>query len=275
MKKILIPTDFSEAALSAYHYALEYCKTLGGPVRVKLVHVFMPEAMATPTLIPPAHEFLAVKEQSLQEFAKMVGEYASNITKVDTELLVGFPTDEVVTLSERYDLVVMGATGSGGFLEKLFGSTAGSVAQRAHCPVLLIPEGTKYKAPRQILYASNIDSADKRLIEQLETFNENFKARVHFVHIQQGDGAEEVHTKEGIFDDLFDQGEPSFAFEFADIKSSDVSTALNHYATEKQIDLLAMATRQRSFWEQLFHKSQTQQMAIEARLPLLVLHPGD
>ncbi|MFM9952206.1 MAG: universal stress protein [Saprospiraceae bacterium] len=50
---------------------------------------------------------------------------------------------------------------------------------------------------------------------------------------------------------------------------------MNQYAEMEKIDLIVMATRHRSFWEQLFHKSQTKQMALHTHLPMLVLHQGD
>jgi nucleotide-binding universal stress UspA family protein len=275
MKKILIPTDFSQTARDAYAYALEYCKALGEPCGVKVVHVFMPEAASTPTFIPPVQEFMEIKEQTLKEFAHHTFEKPDNVEEVETEQLIGFPGDEIIELSKEFDLVIMGTTGDGGLLEKLFGSVSTIVAQRSHCPVLLIPHGVKYQNPDQILYASSAEASDERLIEQLIVFNKPFQARIHFVHVEREGDAAFSKSKEEIFEELFDAGEPPFAFEFANIKSADVDASINQYAEMEKIDLIVMATRQRSFWEQLFHKSQTKKMALHARLPLLILHPGD
>lgn len=275
MKKILIPTDFSETARDAYAYALDYCKALGEPCSIKVVHVFMPEAASTPTFIPPVQEFMELKEQTLKEFAHSIAEKPANVEEIKTEQLIGFPGDEVIELSKTFDLIIMGTTGDGGFLEKLFGSVSTIVAQRAHCAVLLVPHGTKFNTPGQILYSSSAEASDERLIEQLVLFNEPFKARLHFVHVEREGDAAFSKSKEEIFEELFHDGEPPFAFEFANIKSAEVEAAINLYADEEKIDLIVMATRQRSFWEQLFHKSQTKQMALHARLPILILHPGD
>ncbi len=275
MKKILIPTDFSETARDAYAYALDYCKNLEEPCSVKVVHVFMPEAASTPTFIPPVQEFMELKEQTLKEFAHNISGKPANVEAVETEQLIGFPGDEIIELSKTFDLIIMGTTGDGGFLEKLFGSVSTIVSQRAHCPVLLVPNGIKYQAPGQILYSSSAEASDERLIEQLVLFNKPFQARIHFVHVEREGDAAFSKSKEEIFEELFDNGEPPFAFEFANIKSADIEASINQYAEMEKIDMIVMATRQRSFWEQLFHKSHTKQMALHARLPLLILHPGD
>lgn len=276
MKKILIPTDFSETARDAYAYALDYCKNLGDPCGVKVVHVFMPEAASTPTFIPPVQEFMELKEKTLKEFAhNLAVEKPANVGEVETEQLIGFPGDEIIELSKTFDLIIMGTTGDGGFLEKLFGSVSTIVAQRAHCPVLLVPHGAKYTAPEQILYSSSADAADERLIEQLIHFNKPFQARIHFVHVEREGDAAFSKSKEEIFEELFEAGEPPFAFEFANIKSPEIDTSINQYAEMEKIDLIVMATRHRSFWEQLFHKSQTKKMALHTHLPMLVLHQGD
>jgi len=275
MKKILIPTDFSETARDAYAYALDYCKNLDGVCSVKVVHVFMPEAASTPTFIPPVQEFMELKEQTLKEFAHNISGKPANVEAVETEQLIGFPGDEIIELSKEFDLIIMGTTGDGGFLEKLFGSVSTIVAQRAHCPVLLVPHGAKYTRPGQILYSSSADAADERLIEQLILFNKPFQARIHFVHVEREGDAAFSKSKEEIFEELFEAGEPPFAFEFANIKSADIDASINQYAEVEKIDLIVMATRHRSFWEQLFHKSQTKQMALHTHLPMLVLHQGD
>ncbi len=275
MKKILIPTDFSETARDAYVFALDYCKALGGSFSMKMVHVFMPEASSTPTFIPPVQEFLELKEKTLTAFAHETAPKPANIESFTTEILIGFPGDEIIEQSKDFDLVIMGTTGDGGFLENLFGSISTAVAQRAHCPVLLVPSGSVFKNPDQILYASSAEASDERLIGQLVDFNDPFKARIHFVHVEREGEPAFDPSREEIFETLFENKEPPFAFEFANVESATIASSLNQYAHDENIDLMVMATRQRGFWEQLFHKSQTKQMALHAHLPLLVLHPGD
>ncbi len=267
LKNIIVPTDFSENARHAYTFAHALAKTIPGAT-IKLVHVFMPNIETEfPTMSTPVVDHLKVREDMLNEYADEVGEK-------NRELLVGFAADELVRLSEQVDMIIMGTTGEGGVLSQWFGSVSSAVAQRAACPVLLIPPDCYFKGFSQILYASSYDSVDKKMLDKLLTFNHYFQATVHFVHV--GDTSRESsfqETKEEIFRQLFIGGEPTFAFNMAEVNADSVKDGLSDYAMEHRIDLLVMAHRQRGFWEGFFHRSQTKGMVLNAKnIPLLIFH---
>ncbi len=266
VKNILVPTDFSETAKGAFFYAKAFAETVNA--KLKVVHVFMPSAESEyPNFVPPVADYLKVREQMLKDFMTEVDPEG----KIENDILIGFPADELVIVSKNYDMIIMGTTGSGGLLNKLFGSVSSNCAQRAHCPVLLVPKGTTFQPFREILYASNYESADEELINELVAFNDYFKATVHFVHVR-GDNSNFEKTKEEIFEELFEKGEPSFGFYMAETDAETVAEGLSDYAMSHNVDLVAMAHRQRSFWEGFFHKSQTRQFALAVQMPLLVFH---
>ncbi|MDX1666249.1 MAG: universal stress protein, partial [Saprospiraceae bacterium] len=176
-------------------------------------------------------------------------------------------------LASDYDYVVMGSTGETDFLDRVFGSVSAGVAKRAHCPVILVPKKIRFAGINQILYASNYESVDHGTLEQLLKFNKKFKAHIHFVHIRPKGKEDDDFDRaaEDIFEELFAEGDPPFAFDISEIDGEEVASALSKYADENKIDLVIMVSRHRSFWESIFHKSQTKKMAMSARLPLMVL----
>jgi len=58
--------------------------------------------------------------------------------KIVEKVIDGEAGETIITESENHDLVVMGTWGKGGIKKFLLGDTAESVAQHAHCPVLLV-----------------------------------------------------------------------------------------------------------------------------------------
>lgn len=267
LKRILVPTDFSENARHACEFAQALVKTIPGAT-IKLVHVFMPNIETEfPTMSAPVVDHLRVREDMLNDFANEMGEK-------DRELLVGFAADELVRLSEQVDMIVMGTTGEGGMISQWFGSVSSSVAQRAVCPVLLIPPDVRFKGFQQILYASNYDSVDQKMLDKLLTFNQVFNATIHFVHVRDtADDKAFEETKEEIFKMLFQGGEPTFAFNMSEVGAESVQEGLSDYANFRQIDLMVMAHRQRGFWEGFFHRSRTKGMVLHNKnLPLLIFH---
>jgi nucleotide-binding universal stress UspA family protein len=58
---------------------------------------------------------------------------------VTVKAVHGYPVEELIKAGQDADMIVLGSRGAGGFTRLLMGSTAGQVAQHAHCPVLIVP----------------------------------------------------------------------------------------------------------------------------------------
>lgn len=277
MKKILVPTDFSDTARTAFVFAQRVAEYFGG-AEIKVVHAFVPPVEAEyPNFIPAIEEYINVREQMLDNFLEdlvIPGAGAKNL-HIDKEVLIGFAVDEIAKASRDFDFIVMGKTGESGFLDNIFGRVSSGVSQKARCPVILVPNGLEFHGIKHILYASNYESADEDKIEQIKEFNEPFKAFIHFVHVNKGEGDLFEKSKEEIFEELFEEGEPAFPFEIEEIEGESIVESLNEYAHQRAIDLIVMVNCKRNFWQQLVHKSQTKKMASRSDLPLMVYHMED
>ena len=273
MKKILVPTDFSATARHAMAYALELSKTMDH-AHIDLVHMYLPATAAEyPNIVPPIAEMMEAQEKMLANFADEVRKRSVVSTPITSHLIVGFPADEIVRLSEEYDLVVIGATGESDVLDNMFGSVSGHVARKSKCPVILVPKGVTFQPIENILFASNYESADSEMIRSLIDFNKMFGAKLHFVHVRNEDPADDFEkTRDLIFSDLSEKGEPAFSFEIEEIEGGDVHTAIQAFAERSDIDLVVMVVKKRGFWDGLFHRSQTRQMALNTTKPLMMLH---
>jgi nucleotide-binding universal stress UspA family protein len=273
MKKILVPTDFSDAAKDAFHFALELAKIQKSSI--KTVHVYHPEFDPQN---PYLSESMNLQKETAEERLKIFTEEGIQAqsfldgSQISSEALIGFPVEEVLKQSEDASLIVMGTTGEKGVLDKLFGSVSINVARRAACPVLLIPGGLEYQNFRHILYASDFESANEGTLEKLVDFANVFKADIHFVHVAEEKSPhnyKEIENK--IFKILFKGGEPSFAFTMSKVEGASVVEGINDYALHHQIDMVVMVSPKRSFWDSLFHKSVTKAMAVNTKIPMMVL----
>lgn len=277
MKNILVPTDFSDTARTAFVFAQRIAEYFGG-AHIKVVHAFVPPVEAEyPNFIPAIEEYIKVREQMLENFLEdltLSDAQAKNLS-IEKEVLIGFAVDEITKASHDFDLIVMGKTGESGFLDNIFGRVSGGVAQKARRPVILVPNGAEFQGIKHILYASNYESADEEMIEEIKDFNDPFKAFIHFVHVNKGEGDQFEKSKEEIFEELFEDGEPAFPFEIEEIQGESIVESLNEYAHANAIDLIVMVNCKRNFWQQLVHKSQTKKMASRSDLPLMVYHVED
>ncbi len=279
MKKILVPTDFSHTAANAFHFALDMAKQYHG--HLSLLHVYHP-------YFDPENPLAGKRDAASENAAKkrleaFIGENISPANrkdkviaheKINKEVYFGFAADEIVNYSAKFDLVVMGTTGDGDWLERLFGSVSSHVAQHARCPVLLVPPKAKFKGFKTVVYASEHSVNDRALIRQIVDGMELAANAVHLVHVEKRSN-EEYLLSNGKHELIPRVQKPLINVNLIEIKASNVLRALNEYAETHRSDLIIMNTAQRGFLENIFHRSLTKQMVLHATTPLLILHTSD
>jgi nucleotide-binding universal stress UspA family protein len=64
---------------------------------------------------------------------------AVRVWSIDSDVIHGEPSDELLRLSEDVDLMVVGSRGYGPLGRLMNGSTSNYLAQRVHCPLLVVP----------------------------------------------------------------------------------------------------------------------------------------
>ena len=278
MKNIIVPTDFSDTAKNAFLYAKNLAKEFSS--KLKLVHVCHPNTDASTygISIPNIGELLEIRQSQLDKFIHQ--DEKDDLSEVietsmyDQEVYIGYAGDELVRISkeENVDLLLMGTTGKGGLLENMFGSVSTHVSQKAHCPVWLIPPQAKYTGIKNILYASNYESADEIILHKISQFANLCKANVHLVHVNESKKEGDYKFEELILKELFEKKAPALDFKMSTIQSDKVWEGIDEYSQENNIDLVVIVTQHRNLWERITHKSITKEMVLHASLPLLVLH---
>ena len=230
-------------------------------------------------VVEPLAETERLAADKLKHFIQLYPDLAPEMherVSVDQEVVMGFPSEQIVYKSreEGYDLILMSTRGEHGFWDKVFGSVSSAVSQNAFCPVLLIPNNISYQPYKHILYATNRESADPKLLDNLMLFARHYEATIHFVHIEE-DYQETIAVEEKVIATLFRDHIPSVPFHFSALKSENLVEGITDYCRDKSIDLITFATRHRGFWGQLMHRSQTKLMALHTTIPMLIMHTGE
>jgi nucleotide-binding universal stress UspA family protein len=143
IKRILIPTDFSETSKEALKYAMSMSKEYEAEMTVLNVvneHIYtegfnIPRVMSIQDL---EKELCRQAETQMQEFLKDVRRLDE--VKYKKVVIPGNPYLAILEYAKtnNVDLIVIGTHGRSGLEHMLFGSTAEKVIRKAPCPVLTV-----------------------------------------------------------------------------------------------------------------------------------------
>ncbi|MDT5107274.1 MAG: hypothetical protein QOI25_4787 [Mycobacterium sp.] len=141
---IIVGVDGSRAAINAAVWAIE--EAISRDVPLRIVHV----THIKQTSIAPKVQFSLQKEyaETALRQARAAIEATGRPVKVETVVLRGDVGEALAEESPDVSMICVGSVGVGRISRVLFGSTAVSLATRAHCPVAIIR--TKSDAPAPI-----------------------------------------------------------------------------------------------------------------------------
>jgi nucleotide-binding universal stress UspA family protein len=140
-KRILFPTDFSEGALNALPYAVDFTRNYGA--KLFMLHVIYDVATASGLYVPhiSVDEMYRDMEVNAKKQLENFGvEERRDLKDIEYTVLRGVPYEEILRFEKEkdIDLIVIGTHGRRGLDRFLFGSTAEKVVRYAHCPVLTV-----------------------------------------------------------------------------------------------------------------------------------------
>ena len=273
MKKILIPIDFSENV----DRILAAAKAVADPAdtQMLILHAYQPPV---PDLTVPSAVGVVPLPPDLEEtFRKRLGEIVSWAREqgyqAEAIWSIGGIHPAVFDAIEQHspEMVVLGRSGTGGFLDRLLGSSATHIGLDATCPVLIVPPQATPKKFREIVYASQLEYDENDILRKAFPLFQRLGGRVSFIKINS-DAQPNVQSD----DQYIDQITQEFNIpeeDFVTRNSDSVLQGIEDYCDEIKADLLVMSTRRRGFLEELItNPSVTKKMIIDTHIPLLVYH---
>ena len=277
MKRILLPTDFSNISLNAIKYALSLYKE--SKCEFYILNVYRVPYMTNEELMENDAQQLAILEgemfeSSRKNLEKLVSGFDENENHVyHTISDYNFFIDSVkqYVAEKEIDLVVMGTKGATGAKEIFLGSNTGDVLMKTDCNVIAIPENSTYKAPKEIVFPTDYKLRYERddlapLIELAET-NKSTLRILHFS--QDGQLSQEQVSNKKVLDSYLD----SLGHSFHTLTNIDFEEALNCFVQSRgNVDMIAMISGHYNFFQRLFFRPKVMELSFHTKVPLYVLH---
>lgn len=275
MKKILFPTDFSETANNAFVHALEFANIVNG--ELLLLHTFeLPILDDQFFLINYASIYDSVEVADFERFKNEIPKMKAIAAKrhlehivikhrlVNGDLLHNMKS---FVANDKIDFVIMGTNSVSDWTSFFLSSNTGNVISEIDVPVLCVPVNSEYKKIHTIGFTTRYREKDKSELWKILKIAKKTNAKVKSLYVKT--------SHSDVSDDVIKEWEKEFTgenVEFLVFLSDEVKETILDFVLFKDIDILAMITYKRSFFESIFDPSFTKKIAKEVSIPILVMH---
>lgn len=142
LKKILCPTDFSEASFEALTCAIGLARS----ARSKLILLYvvnqkmLSEGLSLARVSAPEALGKELADEGRRRLKTLIPVGERNGLDWESDVRSGNPAQEVIRYAKEngVDMIVIGSAGHSGVDRMIFGSTAEKVVRGAHCSVLTV-----------------------------------------------------------------------------------------------------------------------------------------
>jgi nucleotide-binding universal stress UspA family protein len=272
MKKILFPTDFSEAANNAFIHALELAKIVQG--ELILLHTFelpiydnqfFPENYAAIYDSVELSEFEIFKNE-IPKLRAIAEVHHLDKIKMSHRLKDGNLVSAIKESikDDAIDYVVMGTSGATGWQSFFMDTNTSSVVTELSVPVYCIPNDVPFKHIKTIGFTTRFRTKDKKALESVLEFAHKAKAIVKCLYVKTSE-SDILKTTITQWEDEF-KSEP---IEFFVIANDDIQATILDFIAYNDIDILTLLPYKRGFLGSIFNPSLTKKLATDFEIPIL------
>ena len=276
MKKILLPTDFSNNSWNAIKYVMNlfkdemchfYLLNTYTPIIYQIEYV---EVYSSQFGIIDAIEEASKKglETMHDRIKKEFNNKKHTISQISSFNTLTTAIEEVCN-EHKIDIIVMGTKGATGATEILFGSNTVHVIKSTKRPLLAIPNDFPFEAPKEILFPSDYQvDFKKEHVQPILDVAYMFQSNINVMNASYGyDLSDNQKQNKQKLEAYFKKLECVFH----SVSNQTVEEAIAKFQLKVPINLLVMINNKHSFFENLFFKSTINHIGFHLKIPFLVI----
>jgi nucleotide-binding universal stress UspA family protein len=276
MKKILLPTDFSDNAWSAIVYALKlYAKQ-------KCTFYFLNSYETEfSTMSNMSNKLLNImKDTATKELLelKRMARIANANENHNFEIILS--SENIVDAINRaikihsIDIVAMGTKGASKVKEIFFGSNTVKVLKKVKsCPVLVVPDEFNFVEPIQIAFPTDYNRLyDDNELNPLKKLASLYNSKIRILHIEV---EQKLSDKQENNIRLLDENLVNFEHSFHWMPDYDKKAkVIQDFIEELGIHILAMVSNRHSFIEKIINEPVVKIIGFHPKVPFLLIPEG-
>ncbi|MFD2942769.1 universal stress protein [Flavobacterium notoginsengisoli] len=272
MKRILVPTDFSEHAEDALKVAAQIAKKNNSEIIIlhmlELPHQTN-DAILGGISIPESMLFMKKANEMLDKISEkpyLDGIEVTEIVKMDK------PIHGITQISKEHDidLIIMGSHGSSGVEELLIGSNTEKVVRNSEIPVLVIKKDISNFNAANVVFASDFSEEAKKPFEKLLGFTKLFDSKIHLVNICTPNSFKPTHVAEEAINEFVDQFKIS-NYTTQIYNDTNIEKGIINFANRINADIIGMCTHGRTGFAHFFNGSISEGLVNHAVRPVITL----
>lgn len=276
MKKILIPTDFSDKARRAMEYALAWFSDIS--VEFYILNVTPPKKedsfydetyVLTQKPLPSTHVTRKLKKEV--DYCKKLSHNPGHkfIPVSYEQTLVG--AMRYLVYEKEIDFIFMSTRGSSKSARDGMGSRTYEVISKVKCPVFVIPEQVDYSRFKNVALVTDYNNWEKErmFVGLYETLLVK-QASLYILEIKnkdQGLSPLQTETKNFLIDLL-----KNVESGFRTLSNNRIDLEIQECIDELNIDLIMIVGRNINFVRRLLFQPESSSVNYHLRTPFLVLH---
>lgn len=269
MKRLLVPTDFSEQAEYALKIAIQIAKTYGSEIFV--IHSMeMPLQLATSSdsgSLPESLFFIKLAEKRFSELR-------------EKEYLDGIILNESIGRNEIYedieeaceqnniDLIIMGSNGASGFKEMFVGSNTEKVVRTSKTPVLVIKNNHPEFNVKDFVFASDFSNTGKGAFIKAQKFARKIGAKTHLLLVNTPANFKTSAEGYALMED-FVKGMDIENYTLNIYNDLSVEKGILNFTTHINAQLVGMGTHGRKGISHFFNGSISEDLVNHANMPII------
>lgn len=271
MKKILVPTDYSDCASQALDVAKEIAIKSGAALMLIHLEEVVPEVVhklnQTITEDNPHHVGHArLQLQSLVDSLEKEGINAKGVF-VPNE---GREAIEYYIEPYGIDFMVMGSHGASGIKELFIGSNTQKVIRHSPVPVLVVKQAVKKFNPKKILFASTFREDVSKPLKAVAEFAKLWNAELELVFLNMlSHLIEENEAKEMMINQMDPIPEIGYSLNISE--TNDEEWGISKFARMINADVIAVVFDTHTGFNRLFNSGVAEKLINHESIPVLVM----
>lgn len=270
MKKILVPTDFSDQAENALKVAAQLAKTHNA--EIYLLHILeiplqQVDPMSSHSDLPEAMFFMKLAHKRFEEI-------------LEKDYLQGIKVRETISFDEIFkgvfhtckkhniDLIIMGSNGVSGLKEMLIGSNTEKVVRTSEIPVLVVKKEHKTFNIDNFVFASDFQEESKKTYAKAIDFAKLFGAKLHLLTVNTPNKfITTEHANERM--QIFAKTSKFSNYSTTIYNDLTIEKGIMNFSQSVNADLIGMSTHGRQGISHFFNGSISEDLVNHAKRPVI------